>query len=80
MLFKQRFFGRLRWAIRTLCLIAEHPGSVSTDLAARLGVDRARFKQRVRRLKALGLTESLDVGYQLSPRGEAVLTRIRREA
>ena len=42
-------------------------------LAARAGIDRPTFKQRVRRLKALGLTESLEVGYRLSPRGEAVL-------
>ena len=31
------------------------------------------FKARVRRLKALGLTISLDVGYRLSPRGKAIL-------
>jgi hypothetical protein len=36
-------------------------------------VDRATFKRRVRRLKELGLTESLPVGYRVSPRGEAVL-------
>ena len=29
------------------------------------------FKRDVRRLKELGLTESLPVGYRLSPRGEA---------
>lgn len=27
----------------------------------------------MRKLKELGLTESLDIGYHLSPRGEAVL-------
>ena len=31
------------------------------------------FKTDVRKLKELGLTESLEVGYRLSPRGEAVL-------
>jgi hypothetical protein len=29
----------------------------------------------VRKLKALGLTESLEVGYRLSPRGRAYLAR-----
>jgi ribosomal protein S19E (S16A) len=29
----------------------------------------------VRKLKELGLTESLDVGYRLSPRGRAFLAR-----
>jgi hypothetical protein len=31
------------------------------------------FKADVRKLKELGLTESLEVGYRLSPRGRAVL-------
>jgi hypothetical protein len=30
----------------------------------------------VRKLKALGLTESLDVGYRLSPRGEALMAHL----
>jgi hypothetical protein len=71
-----RAFERLDWARPVLRLIAQNPGVVSTELAPQLGLDRARFKQRVRRLKALGLTESLKVGYRLSPRGIAVLERI----
>jgi hypothetical protein len=59
------------WTRQALELIAQHPGVVSTELAAMAGEERAYFKIRVRRLKALGLTESLDVGYRLSPRGEA---------
>jgi hypothetical protein len=39
-------------------------------------MERQPFKLRVRRLKALGLTESLEVGYRLSPRGEAVVARL----
>lgn len=66
-------FARNDWALPYLRLIAELPGTVSTELAAKVGVDRPVFKQRVRRLKALGLTESLEVGYRLSPRGTAVL-------
>ena len=31
------------------------------------------FKLHVRKLKALGLTRSLEVGYRLSPRGQAYL-------
>ncbi len=61
------------WARPYLRLIEESPGIVSTELAARAGVERPVFKQRVRRLKALGLTESLEVGYRISPRGQAVL-------
>lgn len=34
------------------------------------------FKARVRRLKELGLTESLEVGYRLSPRGRAYFSAL----
>jgi len=63
------------WTRQVLALIAEKPGFVSTELAAELGRDRAAFKVDVRKLKRLGLTISLDVGYRLSPRGEAFLAR-----
>ena len=65
------------WARAYLELIAAHPGVVSTTLAAQVGVDRQPFKLRVRRLKELGLTESLEVGYRISPRGRAVLDAMR---
>ncbi|MDQ1202893.1 ASCH domain-containing protein [Rhodococcus sp. SORGH_AS_0303] len=65
------------WAWRTLELIRERPAVLAADLGAVLGLERDVFKPRVRRLKALGLTESLKVGYRLSPRGEKLLD-IRR--
>lgn len=68
-----RMFDRNAWAAPYLRLIEESPGIVSTELARRAGVDRLVFKQRVRRLKALGLTESLEIGYRISPRGRAAL-------
>ena len=61
------------WAWRTLELIRERPAVLAADLGAVLGLERDVFKPRVRRLKALGLTESLKVGYRLSPRGEKLL-------
>ena len=61
-----------------LTLIAAHPGVRAGDLADRLGRERLDFKADVRKLKALGLTESLTVGYQLSPRGRAWLDRQAR--
>jgi hypothetical protein len=61
------------WTRTYLRLIAAHPAIVSTDLAAAAGIDRPAFKLRVRRLKNLGLTESLEVGYRISPRGTAFL-------
>ncbi len=57
--------------------IGAHPEVRAAALAARAGVETLKFKQDVRKLKELGLTESLDVGYRLSPRGEAVLEKLR---
>lgn len=61
------------WTRDALRRIGAQPGVVSTVLADAAGQERFSFKTRVRRLKALGLTESLPVGYRLSPRGEAFL-------
>ncbi len=61
------------WTRQTLRLIERYPGIVSTALARHAGQERMAFKADVRKLKELGLTESLEVGYRLSPRGEAVL-------
>ena len=63
------------WTRPTLDIIARHPAVRSGDLAAELGRERLPFKADVRKLKRLGLTESLDVGYRLSPRGRAYLDR-----
>jgi hypothetical protein len=59
------------WTRTVLDLIAERPGVRAADLAASLGRDTQPFKLDVRKLKALGLTHSLEVGYRLSPRGRA---------
>jgi hypothetical protein len=64
------------WTHSTLRQIQRLPGVVSTELAAEAGQDRHTYKLRVRRLKALGLTESLERGYRLSPRGQAYLASI----
>lgn len=61
------------WTRAYLELIAGNPGRVARELAPQVGLDRDAFKIRVRRLKDLGLTESLDVGYRISPRGRAFL-------
>ncbi|MEY2397459.1 MAG: hypothetical protein QOJ00_633 [Actinomycetota bacterium] len=68
--------ARLDWAADVLRVIRDHPEVVSTELAPQVGMERPDFKLKVRRLKALGLTESLLVGYRLSPRGLAVLRSV----
>jgi hypothetical protein len=64
------------WTRATLEAIAREPGRRAGDLAEALGRERLAFKKDVRRLKALGLTESLQVGYRLSPRGRALLAAL----
>lgn len=60
-----------------LSAIGAHPSTPAAELAQAAGVEKLKFKQDVRKLKELGLTESLEVGYRLSPRGEAVLEKLR---
>lgn len=64
------------WTLDTLRLIRERPAVRAADLATHFGRETLPFKADVRKLKALGLTESLEVGYRLSPRGEALLARL----
>jgi hypothetical protein len=66
------------WTRRTLEIIAAHPGVWSGNLARMLGQPQDQFKRNVRKLKELGLTESLEVGYRLSLRGESVLKVLSR--
>lgn len=64
------------WTRPTLRLIAERPAVLAAVLAETLGRELQPFKRDVRKLKELGLTESLEVGYRLSPRGRVVLQRL----
>ena len=61
------------WTRQALDIIAANPARRAPDLAEELGRDTLTFKRDVRKLKELGLTESLEVGYRLSPRGAALL-------
>lgn len=65
------------WVRQTLDQIEAHPATVSHQLAAAIGFETPPFKANVRKLRALGLTISLERGYELSPRGRAVLTHLR---
>ncbi len=61
------------WTREMLDLIDLNPTVRAPDLAVQVGRETADFKKDVRKLKELGLTESLAIGYLLSPRGEAVV-------
>jgi hypothetical protein len=61
------------WTLATLRAIEARPGVLAARLASSLGRPRDELKRDVRKLKNLGLTFSLEIGYRLTPRGEAVL-------
>jgi hypothetical protein len=61
------------WTRQYLAMIDANEAVRAPDLADRVGMDVPRFKRRVRQLKGLGLTISLEVGYRLSPRGREFL-------
>ncbi|MGH3994686.1 MAG: hypothetical protein ACRDSN_19765, partial [Pseudonocardiaceae bacterium] len=61
------------WTRGMLELLRDNEGVRAADLAAGLGREKLPFKRDVRKLKELGLTESLEVGYRLSARGRALL-------
>ena len=56
-----------------MAIIDRSPGVRAPELAAELERETQSWKTDVRKLKEKGLTESLAIGYRLSPRGEAVL-------
>jgi len=66
------------WTRVALEMIRDRPATLAADLAASIGWETQPFKTNIRKLKELGLTESLPVGYRLSPRGEALLARLTR--
>lgn len=72
--------GHGPWTRKVLNAIHASPRVLAARLAKRLGYETLWFKTHVRKLKALGLTESLEIGYQLSPRGSRVLERIEKDA
>lgn len=66
------------WTREILEWIRDHPRVVSKELAALRGVELLSMKVDIRKLKALGLTISHEVGYELSPRGAAYLAHVEQ--
>lgn len=71
-----RFDAQRAWTGETLAIIRKRPQVAASQLAAALGRETLPFKVDVRKLKRLGLTQSFEVGYEISPRGRAYLTAI----
>jgi hypothetical protein len=68
--------GKKPWTDKTLAIIKKHPRVAASKLAAKLGRETQPFKIDVRKLKKLGLTQSFEVGYEISPRGTAYLKTV----
>ena len=66
------------WTHAVLHLIRDNEAVRAIDLAPQVGQERDKFKINVRKLKNLGLTESLETGYRLSPRGRTVLKKLTK--
>jgi|SRR5688572_2150221 len=66
------------WTLATLRAIQARPAVLAAKLARSLGRPRDEFKRDVRKLKNLGLTFSLEIGYRLTPKGEALLASLFR--
>jgi hypothetical protein len=64
------------WTRPVLVAIRDRPGVPAAELAAGFGREKLPFKLDVRKLKELGLTESLRPGYRLSPRGRSLVERL----
>ncbi len=66
-----------KWTAKTLAIIERQPRIAASKLAKQLKRDTLPFKIDVRKLKKLGLTQSFEVGYEISPRGRAYLAAAR---
>jgi hypothetical protein len=71
-----RFDAVRPWTSETLSIIERRPRVAASQLAAELGRETLPFKVDVRKLKKLGLTQSFEVGYEISPRGRAYLAAL----
>ena len=64
------------WTLDVLRMIEAQPRVVARRLAAQLDWETLDFKQHVRKLKALGLTISCEIGYELSETGQSYLDSV----
>nr|WP_295923087.1 hypothetical protein [uncultured Dyadobacter sp.] len=65
------------WTLNVLGAIAQHPRLRAVDLARLTGYEKEWLKLNIRKLKNLGLTISHEVGYEISPLGQAYLDATR---
>lgn len=74
-----RLDGDAPWTKKTLAAIEASPRVAASKLAVKLERERDELKIDIRKLKRLGLTQSFEVGYEISPRGRAFLDATRKK-
>lgn len=67
------------WTETILKLITKHPGKHAIFFAEKLGMEKDWLKLHIRKLKNLGLTISLSVGYEIAPRGEKFMQMLTKK-
>lgn len=68
------------WTFRIIKAVHDEPEKRAIEYATELGYEKQWFKLNIRKLKNLGLTISLTDGYKISPRGEAILKKLKEDA
>jgi hypothetical protein len=68
-----RLDAKRPWTRATLAIIGRRPRIAASKLAKTLGRETLELKADIRKLKRLGLTQSFEVGFEISPRGRAFL-------
>jgi len=71
-----RFDANGPWTMQAFALIDAQPRVAASKLAASVKRETLPFKENIRKLKKLGLTQSFEVGYEISPRGRAYLAAV----
>lgn len=66
------------WTESVLKLIRNHPQVRAQTIADISSFEKEWLKTHIRKLKNLGLTISEDIGYRISPRGEALLKHLEK--
>ena len=66
------------WTYEVLKIISVNPGQRAQDLADELKVEKDWLKVNIRKLKNLGLTISLETGYEISPRGLFLMEKLSK--
>jgi len=74
----ERLDQKKPWTMKALKLIKRRPRIAASKLAPSMGLETLPFKVNVRKLKRLGLTQSFEVGYEVSPRGLAFMKATAR--